>query len=538
MPTSNSSFVRVRAVLVLLVSLAALLPAAAVAESGGEAYRQTVLSIQQHIQSGDLDGAQALLGTALGHFPADGGLENLLGVVEIQQGHADRARKAFASAIRHSPRLVSAYLNLGRVDMETAANSTADRVEALRAYEGALKLEPGNAEANYQAATLLMWAGQYQRSVDRLAKLKPEEQQQIGVIGLFCVDEAALGHIEEARQRAAVLDASPELNEQLAMILLPGLKAARRADLIVPMFLAIDTRGGLSASGLHILGLAQEAVGELKAARATLERCYARDPSSVVPLVDLARVAESSGDQRGALGYLAHARTMEPKNAELPYLFGVVCAKMNLLGEARKAFGEAVALDPADAQYNLAMGTVASFGHDPLASLSYLQKYHELRPADPVGMLALGQAYFRAKDYDHATPWLQKAASLPRTAARALYYLGRIARDKDNVGEALRDLIRSDKLAPRQPEVMAEIGQIYVETKRYAEAQKELDAALALDQDNYAANFGLLQLYARTQDARLQAEQKRFEAVKNKREEESREMMRVIEIDPKGHHKP
>ncbi|HUX45291.1 MAG TPA: tetratricopeptide repeat protein [Terracidiphilus sp.] len=533
MQNPPSRLYRARAVFtLLLLASAPCIPA--FSQSAAESYRQAVLAIQQHIESGDLDGAHSLLDQAARHFPNDGGLENLLGVIEIQQGHPEQARQAFAAAVKHSPRLVSAYLNLARVDMETASDNSKDRAEALHAYESVLRIEPGNPEANYQAATLLMWSQHYQLSLDHLAKLGPQDRDQVGAVGIACVDEAGLGHKAQADHAAAALAARQDLNEQVAMILLPGLRATRRADLIETIFSAVDQREPLTAAGLRILGLAQEAEGKLVQARATLERCFARDPASTVALVDLARVAEESHDDRGALGYLAHARAINPKDASLPYRFGVICARMNLLGEARKAFEDAIKLAPKNPQYNLAMGTVAAFGHDPMEALPYFQTYHQLRPDDPVGTLALGSTYFRARDYDHAVPWLHQAAAQPRTAARALYYLGRIARDKNNLDEALRDLEQSAKLEPKEPDVLAEIGQIYVGLKRYPEAQKELEAALALDADNYAANFGLLQFYVRTQDARLHAQSARFEAVKNKREQESREMMRVIEIDPKG----
>src|ERR1700744_607008 len=84
-------------------------------------YTQRVLAIQQQIESGDLDGARAAIASAAKQYPADGGLDNLLGVVEVQQGHSSAARQAFLAAVRHDPRLVGAYLNLSRIDMQTAA---------------------------------------------------------------------------------------------------------------------------------------------------------------------------------------------------------------------------------------------------------------------------------------------------------------------------------------------------------------------------------------------------------------------------------
>jgi hypothetical protein len=68
--------------------------------------------------------------------------------------------------------------------------------------------------------------------------------------------------------------------------------------------------------------------------------------------------------------------------------------------------------------------------------------------------------------------------------------------------------------------------------KNYIEAKKQLDRAVALDSESYAANFGLLQLYLRTGDTRSEEQSKRFDSVKDKNEEQYREMMRVIEIDP------
>jgi tetratricopeptide (TPR) repeat protein len=111
----------------------------------------------------------------------------------------------------------------------------------------------------------------------------------------------------------------------------------------------------VSASGLRILDLAQEDEGNLVQARATLEQSYAT-AGSVATLIDLARVAGSSRDYMGALGYLAHARDLQPEDASIPYQFGVICVKLNLIGEARKAIGQAIKLDSENPNYNIGMG--------------------------------------------------------------------------------------------------------------------------------------------------------------------------------------
>jgi tetratricopeptide (TPR) repeat protein len=517
-----------------LILLWAGLTAAASAQPAATSYRDSVLAIQEQIQANHLEDARALLSAAFRQYPGDGGLDNLLGIVEIQEGHVERAKQAFAQAVLHSPKLSGAYLNLARIDMETAETNAADREDASRLYEKVLLMEPGNAEANYNEAVLLSWAHRYEASLQHLAKLDGEAEHAVRAEALACTDEAALGHKEAADRAAAALAANPELSEQDAMSVLPALRAAHRADLVDTLFTAANTRQPLSPAGLRILGLAEEAEGKPQAARTTLERVFALNPSDAAPLIDLTRIALDQKDYQGALGYLAHARTLRPDDASLPYEFGVICLKLNLLGEAARAMGEAVKLAPNNAEYNFGMGKVSSLAQDPSQALPYLKKYVALRPGDAAGALALGTAYFRNKDYDNASTWLNQAAKDTGTAAEAKYYLGQILREEGKSEDALAQLTAADRLHPDQPEILAELGQVYLQMRNYPAAEKELDRSLVLDPDGYTANFALLQLYAFNHDPRRTEQAKKFDAIKGKNEEEYRETMRVIEVRPES----
>jgi tetratricopeptide (TPR) repeat protein len=507
---------------------------AAKAQSNADAYRQAVLSIQQRIEGGDFDGARSMIADAEKKYPANGGLENLLGVIEIQQGHTEQAREDFSAAMRHDPKLASACLNLSRIDMQTAAEDGTARTEAVRLSERVLQLEPGNDEAHYQLGTIFAWNKNYQGSLDQLAKLSVQAREEIGAEALRCSDEAALGHRDETTRAADALAANPELTEQDADTCLPQLRGARRADLIEEIFAAAAKRQPLSAAGLRILGLAQEAEGKLKEARATLESAYGADATSAVVLVDLARVAEAAEDHEGALGYLAHARDMQPADASLPYEFGVICLKLNLFGEAQRALQQALKLDPENPDYNYELGVVDSLSNDPVGALPYLNKFHSLKPQDAGGDLALGATYFRAMRYDIATNWLKQAAADARYASLAQYYLGRIARQQGHFDEAIVELKQYLAQHPDQADVLAEIGLAYLGKDDFALAGPALERAVQLDPDNYMANFGLLQLYARTSDARRKQQAKRFEEIRNKRDEREDQVMRQIEFRRDG----
>ena len=511
--------------LLVLVSLAA-------AQSGSNAYERRVLAIQDQVQKGNLDYARALAAEANRQYPANGGIENLQGVIAIQQGHVEEAEKEFWAAIQHRPQLMSAYLNLGRLYALNAAQDPDAIAKALRVFDKALAVEPGNAEANYDSATLLMRSKKYDQSLERLRKLGPEEKQNLSALAVACVDEAGLGHTTKAEQKVAMLAAREDLTEADIMDTIPAFLAAHRADAADILLSAVASHQVLSATGLRMLGLVHEAEGQLPAAQETLERAFAADSSATTTLVDLARVAEARQDFTGALGYLAHARDIDPSDASLPYLFGTICLKMKLLVEARKALTEALRLAPENPDYNYALGTVMTFAQGPKDALPYFTKYHSLHPADAKGILALGTTSFRAKDWETALPWLKQAANNPSTAASAHYYLGRIARQEGRLDEAVSELTMSSTMGPDQPDVLAELGQVNVQLKKYAVAEKQLDRAAALDADDYAANFGLLQLYAQTGDPRRDDQSKRFEEIKQKSEEELKNTLQSLEIRP------
>jgi tetratricopeptide (TPR) repeat protein len=484
------------------------------------------------MEQNDLEGARAMIADATTKFPANGGLENLLGVIEIQEGHSDRAIQQFSAAIAHDPELEGAYLNLGRIYMKGAERDKAGRASALRVYEKLLLREPGNAEANYQAAMLLMWDENYARSLEHLERLPADDRARIGALIVLCADEAGLHHASAADSAVDKIVASPDLAEEDAKEMLPALRAAHRADLIEQLFAAAQQKKPLSADGLRILGLAQEGEGKLEMARKTLELAFAQSDSSVPILVDLTRVAKAGKDYQGALGYLAHARDLQPNDAGFAYEFGVLSLRLGLLGEARKAMDEAVKLSPDNPEFNYGMGIVSSFAQDATQGLPYLEKYYALRPSDPAALLAIGTTYFRAKNYDSATLWLKRAASHNATAADAHYYLGRIARVQGHLDEAKHELEQANALAPDRPGVLGELGQVYIGRHEYSLAQTYLDRAVKEDPDNYGANFGLLQLYARTGDPRRENQSKRFDEIKSKDEEHYQEMMRTIELRP------
>jgi len=491
-----------------------------------------ILEVQRQIESRNWTEANRLLAEAATRFPSDPGFENLHGVIAAQQGDFATAEKDFTDAVKRAPKLTSAYLNLGRLYQEHAGADSQTRDKALHVYERVLAYDPSNAEAHYQSAVLLLGQGKYQRSLEQLSSLPAETQASAQGLSILCADHAALGHEQAAREAAARLRASTDFSELDAQQSLPGLVAGKRDDLIISLLEELQSRGSFSLASLHALALAYERANKLTESRAALEKYATGGNLSVSSLLELARVAHKQRDYQGALGYLAHARDLEPGNASLHYDFGLVCLDLNLVAEARNSFEKAVTLDPENASYNYAMGAASAFRQDPAEAVPYFQKYRRLRPDDPRGPLALGAVYFRAKDYLSAAPLLQQAAAKSGTEALAHYYLGSIALQEIRLEDAHRELALALKAQPENADTLAQMGDYYLLRKDYERAETPIRHALRIDPDHYSANFYLLTLYTRTGDARREAQAKRFEALKIALAERAQELLRIVEVRP------
>src|SRR3989440_12220932 len=440
----------------------------------GSGRELTILRIQQLIGNRQLVEARIQLTEAAKRFPADAGFDNLAGIVEAQQGNYTAAEKNFNQAIKRAPKLTAAYLNLGRLYQENVAADPQAQRKALRVYGMVLDYDPNNLEANYQSAVVLLQRREYQDSLNRLSRLPPDRRGTAQAIALLCADYAGLDNRKEADDAAARLILHPEFSELDAQQMLLRLETGKRYDLITSLLESLQNRQTLSPGTSHTLGLAYERTNRLVEARSALEKSAAAGNLSVASLLDLARVAYRQQDYRGSLGYLAHARDLDPGNAQIHYSFGIVCVDLNLIAEARNSFEKAVNLEPENPSYNYAMGAASAFRHDPAEAVPYFEKYLKLKPHDPRGKLALGAALFRAKDYGAAVPWLREAAQVPETATTAHYYLGAIALEEGLLDEAFIELQEALKARSDFTDALAELGQYYLKRRDYAQAEKQI----------------------------------------------------------------
>jgi tetratricopeptide (TPR) repeat protein len=492
---------------------------------------QSVLAVQQAIQAGDLATASRLVDGALARHPNEGGLLNLRGVVHARRDELPEARKDFAEAVRLVPRLTPGWQNLARACQLEAEHVPSAISCAVDSWQHVLRLKPGDGEARGSLALLYERQGKFVESLREIEQLPAEEASRTGNLALRCVDLSALGRMQEADSAASRLAGSEEFSEADLDGMQGILKSPKAAAVVVTLIEGLDARHAASLVALRRLAVAYEQLKHIPDARRTLERVAVLDPKNTAHLLELARLADATNDHEGALGYLGHARDLEPNNPQIHYLFAMVAAELDLPIEARRSLDRALALDPENPHYNYSMGYVILSTRDAATAAGYFQKFVKANPANPGGHYALGIAYFASGDYEKAKEELRVAKNSPK-AAGAEYFFGRIARIEGQADDAARHLQKSIELMPSFAASHTELARVWIDEGKLTDAHRELDRAVHLDPDNFQANAQLLVVYKRTHDPRAE---KQAEIVKKLDEERSKRadlMLRTIEVRP------
>lgn len=486
--------------------------------------------IQQLIQNGHNIEALGRVRQALVRSPNEPSLYNFLGVLEAQASNHVAAEASFRRAIEFGPTLTPAYFNLGRLYQENPGKDSKAVSKAVEIYKALLARQPRNAEAGYQCARLVCLQGKFEDALSHLSRLPAADQRVSHVLIISLTAYAGLGRRALARETATRLLSNPSLTEGDVIPFLPSLSKHGQSSAVVSLLQQLDQRSNLSSDGLRELGILYEATAQLSEAKKTFERAVQSHKPSSSLLLDLARVSHNQKDPQAALGYLAHARDLNPEDPQIHYLFGAICAELDLSEDAYQSFKKAVQLDGQNADYNLAAGAVALQRRASSESISYLTKHRDQRPKDPRGHLALGAAYYQAGQLGEAQQELRLASGSSETASAAHYYLGRAALQTDDFEMAVRELESALAANPKNLDAAAELALVQLRTKNYRLAEETLAKVLIKDPDHYKANLHLLNLYQRTRDARTEQQEQKFEQVKKRRSDREQSLLRRVEF--------
>jgi len=446
------------------------------------------------IRRGQLARAETELAAVLRGSPEEANALNLLGVVRAQQKRHEEAEQLFLRAVKSSPALVGAFVNLGQLYA-----SRGDDEQALKAFDAAAALAPRHPEVNYHLASIREGRREFARALEHLGRIPAQsrgpEHLHIAVrclLGLGRADEAAslVALLRSAQGGAAAVPAEDAAG-------FAALFAAHaRTDVALEILGAALRRAPDSFAVLYNLGATHLQRRELERAEEFYRRALALKPEDGATLRALSGVERARGRLEKSFAYVERALRLDPDSRALLYDYGWTALNLNRLPEALSALERLHRAHPREPAYIYALAVARFYNNEDAQALTLLRRYIELNPRDARGHYVLGVMLHLMMKGAEARAALAESFDLAPTADAA-HYLGLIAYDEDDLAQAERWLKRAVELNPAHAPSRAVLGMTYAKRKDLVAARAELERAAALDPHDLTAAYQLGLLYTR-----------------------------------------
>ena len=464
------------------------------------------------IRERQLARAETELTALLRARPRDANALNLLGVVRAEQKRLDEAEQLFLRALKESPALVGAYVNLGQLYVEARKTE-----RALWAYGEAARLQPTRPDINFQLASLYEENGDCTRALEQLERI-PREDAGVEQLYLTVKCYLALGRSAEALALTAPLKRPGTAAPEDAASFAAAFAAHGHLDHALAILDAALKAAPDSFALLYNLGAVHAQKNERERAQEFYEAALKARPDDAQTLHALARLARLRGDLKAALSLLARARQQSPDSTAILYDYGWTALNLDEFAEAVSALEQLRRKNPREPSYLYTLAVARFYQNDDAEAVRLLERYIALRPQDARGQYLRGLVFFFTKQYAQARASLAQSFALS-PSADAASFLGQIAADEGQTPESLEWFRRAVELQASHAAARAGLGLAYFKQKKYEEARAELERAHALDPQNLTAAYQLGLLYLRLGDKeraasmtriadRLRAEQK------------------------------
>jgi superkiller protein 3 len=260
----------------------------------------------------------------------------------------------------------------------------------------------------------------------------------------------ALKRTDDARQeyeRCVTLDPKmPEAQLNLGILLLEN----RPADAVAPLRKAVELLPSQSRPR-YLLGLAQE----------------------------------RSGDLSGAAESFQGATRLDPKGVDSLTRLGQVLLRLDKPADAESKFRAALELQPKSPEALQGLAQSLDQQKKPQAVDAY-RNYLALQPDDKGARSRLIHLLIEQQKYDEAVAENARNNSGRPHTVDDLKLRADIEINQNKLDEAIATLHQAIALAPNDAQLHGGLGRIYLQQRQFADAEKELKAALQLDRNNLA----------------------------------------------------
>jgi Flp pilus assembly protein TadD len=244
--------------------------------------------------------------------------------------------------------------------------------------------------------------------------------------------------------------------------------------------------------------------GQFARADAMLRPLIAADPQAAEPRYLLAYALLREDKPAESLKeYTSAAALRAPTAAELRSV-ALDYVLLKALPDADRWMSRALAMDANDAETWYAMGrlryTQGRYGD----ALTCFEKTLALNPRSVKGENNLGLAYEALNRNDDAVRAYRNAIAWqkddPSPSEQPLLNLAILLQHRNQLPEAQQLLEQAAKIAPKDPHIHENLGQVYLHTDRAADAAKEFADAVRLAPQNPRYHYLLGQAYRRAGD--------------------------------------
>lgn len=244
--------------------------------------------------------------------------------------------------------------------------------------------------------------------------------------------------------------------------------------------IALDPKMPEAYLNLGILLLDKQ---EYAAAVNPLSKAVELLPAQSRPRSLLAVAQDRSGDQQGAARSFEGALHLDPNDITANHYLGDIDLRRGKPAEAESKFRHALELRPDAPELLQGLAQSLEAENKPEAVDAY-RKFLSVRPEDSGARAHLIHLLMTGQQYDAALAELDRADAGKPATLESLKLRADIQIAEKKFADAIVTLQQAIALAPHDAQLIGGLGRVYLQKRDFPSAEKELKAALQLDNNN------------------------------------------------------
>ena len=206
-------------------------------------------------------------------------------------------------------------------------------------------------------------------------------------------------------------------------------------------------------------------------------------PSQSRPRNLLGLAQQRSSDLKGAAESFEGANRLDPKDIDSLNHLGQVYLQMDRPAEAEKKFRAALNLDPRSREALQGLAFSLDAQKNPGAIDAY-RAYLAVAPEDQSARTRMLHCMVDQGQYDAVIAEIEKSGNGQTSGIDQLKLKADIEIGRKKYPEAIATLKQALTLAPKDAQLHGGLGRIYMQTRDFPNAERELKSALQMDQNN------------------------------------------------------